>query len=40
MNDIVSTELLDNYLKEGWGAITKNYKEKTKNANISREKND
>ena len=28
MNDIVSPELLDNYLKEGWGAITKNYKEK------------
>ena len=28
MNDIVSSELLDNYLKEGWGAITKDYKEK------------
>lgn len=34
MNDIVSSELLDNYLKEGWGAITKNYKEK-KQAPIS-----
>ena len=27
MNDIVSPSLLDAYLKEGWGAITKNYKE-------------
>lgn len=27
MNDIVSPTLLDDYLKEGWGAITKNYKE-------------
>ena len=27
MNDIVSPSLLDNYIKEGWGAITKNYKE-------------
>ena len=28
MNNIVSSKLLDNYLKEGWAAITKNYKEK------------
>ena len=28
MDDIVSPSLLQDYLKQGWGAITKNYKEK------------